>query len=189
MLFFICGPHTAGKTSIIKRLKDENIVPLIGTEIGKQLFYQRKFHPQMQKENFELDVMGHELARDRFFIKNNTVAVIETWHPGNVAYAAVRNPGIVPQMVAKLNSLQYLKDSYGIYLTIDSETIKRRTKTFKDNSDWAADFYSKINKEIEKSIVLLNLASNTIKIDASTNFDVVYENVKAAVLKIINSPF
>ena len=95
-IIFFCGPHCSGKTSILKALHQSNFISYYGLEIGKDLFYKRKLNTASQGEEYELEVTSLELERDFLIAPMKGIIGIETWHPGNLAYAMVRNPNIVP---------------------------------------------------------------------------------------------
>ncbi len=180
--FFICGAHCAGKTSIIKRLKEEGIADFTGHEIGKQLFYEYKkngFTPEDHRPEFEEIVHSAEINRDEMIIEQQGIKVIETWHPGNLAYTLVRSKDLYPEYLNRIKSESPLLNYSltGIRLSLDPELISRRTKTISENPDWAVEFYSRIENILDKPIRDLNLTHRTHSVDASGDFDSVYNQV------------
>lgn len=182
-IIFICGPHCSGKTSILKALMEQNIIGFRGSEIGKDLYYERKFMTSKQDAEFEFEIAQKELERDNNYSNESKLIGVETWHPGNIAYAAVRNPETVKQLIEIAKKSPLIDEAYGIWLRIPSETIKQRTKTFENESDWAAKFYSEIDDNIEMSLSGLGLLEKTTIIDAEKPIEQAIEEV----IKVIKS--
>ena len=86
---FFCGPHCGGKTSILRDLYKEGIISEYGSEIGKDLFYQRHIDTALQGEDFEKEITNMEISRDNEYSRKQGVIGIESWHPGNLAYAMI----------------------------------------------------------------------------------------------------
>lgn len=175
---FICGPHAAGKTSIIKALKDSDKNISCYEEIGKELFYSRKFCTDKQGIEFEKEVSELEVKRDILLVHNKEIKIVETWHPGNLAYASVRNPNEINDVYEIIDKSPYLSKAIGIWLRIPKEVIIKRTKTFKDNAQWAGNFYSDIDKNIEKQLKFLGLYDKTNIVDANRDFNLVLADIK-----------
>lgn len=181
--FALIGPHASGKTSIINRLMRENAVQHIGLEIGKQFYYERTkngFNTSNADENFEMEVSHAELMREISMFNNAGTSIVETWHPGNLAYVLTRNADYYDKIfeyIYQNSQLIQFSCTKIIALTISIETIKKRTITFKNNVDWAADFYTKIAQNLLKPLQDLKLYEKTVFIDANGPFDSVYEKV------------
>jgi len=177
-IIYLCGAHTSGKTTILKAIEQLDDVDFVGGEIGKDLYYQRKFKTDNQKESFELEVTELELRRDNKIINSNfNCSVVETWHIGNLAYAMVRNPDCEKKLVEMIKTSPLLNSSLGIWLQVSRENIYARTQTFNDNRSWAADFYSKIDFKIADCFKILNLANHII-VDANGELNTVINDVK-----------
>ncbi len=187
-LFFICGAHCAGKTSIIKKLYNDNVINFAGYEIGKEFYYERKkngFNTQTAIVDFEYEVLSAELERDRYLNELEGKFVVETWHPGNLAYVYERSPEYYKSILHEVNNNIWLLDNLnikGIWLEVSKANIYKRTKTFKENRMWAADFYNRLNSYIGLSIYSLGLENKVIRVDANDSL----ENTYKKVLKIIN---
>jgi hypothetical protein len=87
------GPHGAGKTTLGCRVATTLGWPFLH-EIGAQLRLEAlradpNAHALCPQPGFDAQVMRLELARDREVQGHR---VIETWHPGNLAYAESRSP-------------------------------------------------------------------------------------------------
>ena len=184
-IIFFCGPHTAGKTTILQRLKEENILQEIAPEIGKELYYKRKFITKAQNADFEIEVTEMELERDKKIFQGSSIVGVETWHPGNLAYATVRNPQIVDALAEKMKKSPLIDSAVGIYLDIPKDLIFQRTKTFQQDREWAADFYSKINSVLPQCFQKLGLSEKIIKIDATKNLEEVFEVVKIKISELV----
>lgn len=163
---FVCGIHSCGKTTLLQYLKQNAHVSFKGTEIGKDLFYQRKLHPEDQDVAFELEIARRELERDNTIMGKNGVVAVESWHPGNLAYAHVRNPSCVNNLIDLTINSPLLPFAHGIWLRMPPAEIKKRSKTFKNDTEWAIKFYKKIDQNIERSLKSLNLYDRTIVINA-----------------------
>jgi hypothetical protein len=90
----LVGGHGAGKSTVGAALAAALGVPF-HDEIGRRLATDRPpgqtaEHPQ---QAFDEAVFSAELARDAAW--RSGVRVVETWHPGNLAYAARRSPAVV----------------------------------------------------------------------------------------------
>ena len=183
MLFrsFFCGPHCSGKTSIIKNLLSDGLILERGSEIGKDLFYQRNIAPAQQGEEFELEITLKELMRDRKIAQKGNIIGIESWHPGNLAYAMVRNPSTVAYLVQEIKRSPILSRAFGIVFSVSWDNIYLRTMTFKSDRKWAADFYTQISSCIDKSLDVLGLKERCVFIDANRPYKEVYEDVKSAI--------
>ncbi len=181
-ILFVCGPHCSGKSSILKYLYEKAYLSCWGPEIGKELFYQLHFKTDLQDQKFEFEVSRRELERDREYAEIKGNIGIESWHPGNLAYAAVRNPSVVPLLIAYMKNSPLLADAYGIRLCIDPEVIRERTHTFVQKKDWAVDFYQKIDNRMENCIEQLGLKNRCILIDANQKFVDVIDEVQKAII-------
>lgn len=181
-IVFFCGPHCSGKTSILKALRQSNFISCRGSEIGKDLFYQRRLNTASQGEEYELEVTGLELERDFSLVPVRGIVGIETWHPGNLAYAMVRNPNIVPSLIKMMRTSPFISSAYGIRFRISKETIYQRTVTFQGDRKWASDFYSQIDGVLDKCLNMLDLQERTLVLDAEDTLD----NVTRKVIDSIN---
>jgi hypothetical protein len=171
VLIYLCGPHTAGKTSILKSLQDCTDIDYVGDEIGKKLFYERKLNTEKQNESFELEITQLELGRDALILQSNfKIAVVESWHVGNLAYAMVRNPHSIDTLTKLISTSPLLQKSYGIWLRVSKENIFNRTKTFSTDRKWASEFYTLIDSKIESCFEMLGLTSYYI-LDANRELD------------------
>ena len=178
MFMFICGPHASGKTSILRALERDNIITGCGYEIGKEIFYRDKGIPDKRDEAFEVELTRMELERDINFASLPGVSVSETWHPGNLAYVAVRNPKSFRRLSALMRTSPLIDRAWGIKLLTTPEQMHERTKTFSDNKEWAVDFHSRVGEKIDDCLYELGLMARTVTLDTSGGLDYVVERVK-----------
>ena len=182
MFMFICGPHASGKTSILRALERDNVITGCGYEIGKEIFYQDKGIPDQRDENFEIALTKMELERDMKFLNMPGVSISETWHPGNLAYVAVRNPKSVKRLSAIMRTSPLIETAWGIKLLTTPEQMHERTKTFSDNKEWAVDFHSKVGEKIDECLYELNLTARTVTVDTSGGLEKTIRLVKDIIL-------
>jgi hypothetical protein len=177
-LFYICGAHCCGKSTILKRLEQNGDITLRGSEIGNDLFRERLFLTEEANEDFEFEVAHLELQRDFEIVNSKGIVGVETWHPGNIAYAAIRNPTIVSSLLEIARKSPFIDQAYGVWITIDKGVIKKRTKLFQERTDWAPDFYSRINSQIEVCLRLLKLMDRVEIIDGNESIETVINDVE-----------
>ncbi|MCP4803760.1 MAG: hypothetical protein GY913_07060 [Proteobacteria bacterium] len=94
MTLVLIGPHGVGKSSLGRALADELGWTFHG-ELGEELARSIRTdgdasspQPEFDRQLFEL-----EHARDRSWC--GAPRIVETWHPGNLAYAERRSPSLV----------------------------------------------------------------------------------------------
>jgi hypothetical protein len=178
-LFFVCGAHTSGKTTILTQMEQDGDIIFRGSEIGKDLFYKYNFDTEKDGGNFEMKIAQSEIARDNEIIKKYTGIVgVETWHAGNMAYAAVRNPSVIPTLQNIALSSPLIDRAAGVWIVVGKSEIQRRTRTFHDKAQWASEFYEKVDYEIGNCLKLLNLYNKVKIIDGNQPLDIVTKEVK-----------
>lgn len=96
------GPHGAGKSTLGVRLAARLGVPFQG-EIGRELAEDEALRPATRtaadpQPAFDEAVFAFELLRDLEPVSSG-VRVVETWHPGNLAYAARRSPAVAERFL------------------------------------------------------------------------------------------
>ena len=182
MFMFICGPHASGKTSILRALERDNVITGCGYEIGKEIFYRDKGQPDARDEDFEVALTKMELERDMKFREMPGVSVSETWHPGNLAYVAVRNPKSFRRLSALMRTSPLVDYAWGIKLLTTPEQMHERTKTFSHDKDWAVDFHSRVGEKIDDCLYELGLMARTVTLDTSGGLDYTVRRVKEIIL-------
>lgn len=98
MIVVLLGPHGAGKSTVGRALARELGWPFheeVGWQLAQDPAYRRTDATAVDpQERFDRCVFQRELARDDVWIPGRN-RVVETWHPGNLAYAERRSPAVV----------------------------------------------------------------------------------------------
>jgi thymidylate kinase len=178
----VCGPHASGKTTIIQMLKDHLVADFFEFEIGKELFYLEKITTDKVDDSFDSRITIMELERDNTYKDKTGVLVVESWHPGNLAYVIVRNEHMTSSIVSQMLLSPLISNAHVIWLNTSKENIFHRTKTFAQKREWAADFYDKLSWVIPKALKYLSLLDNFTIVDTNQPLDEVYNEV----VKIVN---
>jgi len=182
-LFFMCGPHACGKTTILQKLEHNGDIVFRGEEIGKKLYYQRKFKTDAVGNDFELEIAELELKRDTELAFHTGIVGVETWHPGNMAYAAVRNPDILPALQKIALTSPMIECAFGVWVSIGINEIRSRTKTFRGNEQWACEFYEKVNAQLESCFKMLGIRDRVTVIDGTPPIEEVIRSVRSVICK------
>lgn len=101
----LVGAHGAGKTTVGRALAAALGVPY-HEEVGRRLAAERRPVDQTAEDPqdaFDEAIFSEESARDARWTTG--VRVVETWHPGNLAYAARRSPAVVARHLDPLHHL------------------------------------------------------------------------------------
>lgn len=93
VLVFV-GPHGSGKTTLGRLASDALGLPF-DAELGRALREEEQardpaLHAAREQEDFDAEVLRRELARDELRGPGCS-RVVETWHPGNLAFLAKRS--------------------------------------------------------------------------------------------------
>lgn len=103
MTIVLVGCHGAGKTTIGTMLAQRLGLPF-HDEIGRSLAEDRRWRASGTAADaqpaFDDEVFRREIARDRHVGGR----VVETWHAGNLAYAARRSPAVVSRWLDTLQA-------------------------------------------------------------------------------------
>ena len=106
MILALIGPHGVGKTSLGERLAARLHLPF-DEELGRALAADPAWRPAGATAadaaaRFDEELFGRELSRD--LRRGAQPRVVETWHLGNLAYAARRSPEVVAAWRAQLRT-------------------------------------------------------------------------------------
>ena len=143
----LVGPHGAGKTTIGKMLS-KIYKWHFDYEIGKKLRAEiidinPDYHAMLEQDNFDKKVLSLEKIRD---IENSRNRIVETWHPGNCAYAMLRS-----RKVAK-SIYEDVKDHLNKYdgniiiqpIVINRNTILKRLNESGPNKNDLSEFFLRV---------------------------------------------
>ena len=101
MIIVVIGPHGAGKSSLCHALSKRLGIPY-HVEIGEVLANSRQETAETALGQFDLDVLAEERRRDNAWAKSTKETkrsrIVESWHPGNMAYLSARNPDMVSSL-------------------------------------------------------------------------------------------
>lgn len=123
----LIGPHGAGKTTIGTLLGARFGVPF-DDEIGRRLAEDPSWRPggvlpSDGQDHFDSAVFEAELERDH---RSQSPRVVETWHPGNLAYASRRSPVATRRFIPAARSSVRRARSAVVVLGASREVLARR---------------------------------------------------------------
>jgi len=179
-IIVLSGIPSSGKTTIGKLLNKKGYfyVP----EIAEQLIKKGVTTGVDANPMLDKTIMEVELQRDKYlFSLNKNLLVIETWHPGNIAYACLRNPPIAKQYKQIFQKILKYHKVFGIYLNIPLDIFWKRTVKYKrDGRQEIVMFFKRLQNEIlachkEFGIPLVKINSNQSK---KTVFHEVLDSIK-----------
>lgn len=187
MLFFICGPHACGKSTILQHLLERKVFTQIGLEIGKVMYYEKGIASDQLDTHFEDIVTQKELARDDKFATQIGVIGVESWHPGNLAYALVRNKHHIDSLLSEMKHSPFIDSAFGIWVMASTETIQNRTTLFQDKIEWVAEFYGQINYALPEALRLLGFEAHYATVDGNRELHLIVDEIEAIVNKVLCS--
>lgn len=125
----LLGCHGAGKTTIGSRLAGLLGVPF-HDEIGRRLAEDPAHRPPGvtaadRQEAFDAAVFAEELARDAAW-EPGLPRIVETWHPGNLAYAECRSPRIVRARWAEIQKARARFAVLGVAFRAPRDVLRAR---------------------------------------------------------------
>ena len=185
------GCHGSGKTTLGKLIAHQlgwNFCEEIGEKLRRSL--QEKDanqHAAVPNPSFDRAVIQSEIDRDK---EHTYPRVIETWHPGNLAYARARSPNEYAALEASvISSIQpYLDRTLVIPLYMPFEEFKNRIHEPGPRNNM---FYSFLYQIQDDSLLMaqdlglsfiprINTAKNTIAQCTAKTIQFLQKNVSLA---------
>ena len=153
----LIGAHAAGKTTLGRRVAMLCDVPFRG-EIGRELAADSRWRPgtvaaDIAQERFDAEVMRRELARDLCDATVNA-RIVETWHPGNLAYAELRSPAVVERWWHEVVEACRLRPVVVQPLTATMRTLCRRR-----SEPGSVGFFAEVGRRARAIAERLSLAT------------------------------
>jgi adenylate kinase family enzyme len=158
-------------------------------EIAEKVISQGFVAGENADSRFDSEIMEKEFARDHELLESpHTTFVIETWHPGNLAYALARGAPIFQGYKARFQRSLETFDVKCLVLDIGPALSFERwtqlpddTKKIKSTSV-SIDFLKKVHDSI--GYVLRELNLQAIFIDGSAPLDRVRHNVLTVIREL-----
>jgi thymidylate kinase len=140
----LIGPHSAGKTTLGTRLADRLGLPFYD-EIGARMradvqSADPSAHAMRRQELFDLEVQCREIERD---VRAVAPRVVETWHPGNLAYALERNGDTFDPSLAR-SAAQRARSVLVLPVLARVETIYARCSEHGEDRMRMASFFHRV---------------------------------------------
>ena len=177
----LLGIHTSGKTTIGEKLHSLGLPYYL--EIGNELIQTVDFNSPEKVLWFDREIMKRELERDDSFLSNGVnVAVVETWHIGNIAYAEIRTPSVANEYKALLKEQLNKYNPLFFFLDIDEKTFRERANEpvplgIEENQ---FTFYQNIRNNILSLFKEFNI--DYYSIDANQELDKVMKDISGILL-------
>lgn len=141
------GPHGSGKTTL-GRMLARRLRFHYHDEIGKLLrqavLLERPDQTaEKPQPDFDIEVFRQEMNRDHEPVAGR---IVETWHPGNLSFAAARNPEIAGNYRSVLERhIRGLNDVIAIQpLEISSDSARMRLSEPAADADCMVAFFQKV---------------------------------------------
>lgn len=121
------GIHGAGKTSLAQELCQRFRSRFqFFSEVGGQIRQEVSYNVLESGDNFDKQVMSREFTRDKMVLKCVSVPIIETWHPGNLAFIHQRSPGMFEEYGKRFGRALLVFDPYCFLILISPVTFMSR---------------------------------------------------------------
>lgn len=125
----LIGPHGAGKSTLGRALAVRLGLPF-HPELGMELAADPAWRPPGATAAdaaaaFDQELFARELARDLAWAGQGP-RIVETWHPGNLAYAARRSPRVAAAWLPALARASRRRDVLVLPLTAPRRVLERR---------------------------------------------------------------
>lgn len=176
----IVGIHTAGKTTLLDNLK-ENYSLTIERELAEEIRVNNSIRAGATgSSDFEKKVMQAEIERDRCrtWSKENVV-FIESWHILTYAYMMTKsqNELLIQEYKCYIEQLKVDFEVECIFLDVDADVLRvRKSRLHSENEiESVIEFYNKLNRNIQNTLVDLNI--KTTRIDARAEENIIAKRV------------
>jgi hypothetical protein len=138
------GAHSSGKSTLARMLCEKHKLPFFH-EIGYEVL--KSFH-YVPTPELDPTIMQKELERDNGLLSIPSVPVVETWHPGNMAYAYIRNKKAYGKYLQGFEKTLKNFSPIAVNITITETTFKTRYNGnyFNMEFDEIIEFYKEIKK-------------------------------------------
>ena len=155
----IVGAHGSGKSTLGRALAGA-LGWEFHHELGEELRLRRLArdpgaHALLAQEEFDAELMGLELERDA---RVCGARVVETWHPGNLAYARRRSPQAAQRYLEALRARGPLRQAWVLPLAISQETAQERLREPGPGAEATAHFFWSVGREAREQAEALGLA-------------------------------
>lgn len=167
-LIVMNGPHGAGKTTIARLLESKFGVVFV-PEIGGKLRQEVDYNAIESGTDFDREVMRREILRDHSLVRDKDCGgfIVETWHTGNIAYAAERSPVFLQKYIREFEKqLQKFSTRHILMDINDSTFLIRATENVpEDKKNDLLDFYRRIVESTKSLYSRYNLGFDEVNND------------------------
>ena len=165
----ITGIHSSGKTRLGNLLQHNGFV--FFSEIGSELRKETTKNVSQSQIDFDLHVMEMEIKRDQRIVSLDSIAVIETWHVGNIAFAESRGSiSVATEYRRKLYEQLERIMPIVIKLDISDTTFLQRASEKNISPSDALTFYRKVEQNLDRLLDELS-QKELIKVISCTDYN------------------
>ncbi len=168
----LTGMHTSGKTTASRLLS--SIGYLAHGEIGwahRQAILDARDGELLvgqELDGFDRTILGCELLRDEFISSARSLRhSVESWHIGNLAYAAVRSPDVVPALEAAFFDRSLQMKPLVIHLTVNRSNFLARASLPDLPPPELYEFYRHVDDQISGYLSRCDVPSHLLPNDGS----------------------
>lgn len=129
MIIVLSGIHSSGKSTLGRSLGEQGYAYVL--EIVERFIEQGITTGVKAEPTLDEMIMEAEFQRDKYLFRSaRDPIIVETWHPGNIAYATLRNPIVATRYKKRFGPIAKHHRIYGIYLRIGDHTFLERTRKY-----------------------------------------------------------